>query len=279
MLGLFDSGYGGLSILRAVQQELPTTDIIYLADQAHAPYGLRAATDVRDLTRHAVEMLFNQGCRLVVLACNTASAISLRWLQQEWLPQQRQWQGQNVRRNVLGIVVPTLEAITGQNWHITTPSPLPAAQIGLFATPSTIHSRVYEIELAHRAPQMQLYPVALPHLAGSIEAGASAAALAAQIKQGCAQLLQQCATPDAVILGCTHYALIEHIFRSQLPHSIKIINQPQAVAQSLRQYLLKHPHYVTQGRGQLSLLSTAPQAHTTLTQNWPDFIEIREMEQ
>src|SRR5215469_12382148 len=146
-IGLLDSGVGGLTIHRAVTDRLPTADVIYLADQAHMPYGVRSGEDIVELTRAGCRRLFDAGCDLIILACNTASAIALRRLQQSWLPSLR-LSGRPA--NVLGIVVPTIEVVTGRAWnshHAPSATSVPQV-VGVFATQATARSQVYEVEIA-----------------------------------------------------------------------------------------------------------------------------------
>src|SRR5215472_16280697 len=180
-IGLLDSGVGGLTIHRAVNDRSPTADVIYLADQAHMPYGIRSGEDIVELTRAGCRRLFDDGCDLIILACNTASAVALRRLQQAWLPSLRPSLGRAA--NVLGIVVPTIEVVTGRAWNSHHAPVTRSAQeiVGIFATQATVRSQVYEIEIAKRRPDVSVVTEACPGLAGLIERGANARELGAVI--------------------------------------------------------------------------------------------------
>ena len=175
-IGVFDSGVGGLTVHRRLVDRFPTADFIYLADQANAPYGGRGGEEIVDLTRAGCERLFEAGANLVVLACNTASAIALRRLQQTWLPDYQAELGRRV--NVLGIIVPTIEAATGRPWeHLVNASDdkIQALEIlGVFCTAATAMSRVYEIEIEKRRQDLAAFTEPCPGLAGLIELGAPA---------------------------------------------------------------------------------------------------------
>jgi len=257
-IGVFDSGVGGLSIHRALVERMPQADFIYLGDQAHAPYGGRPGEEIVDLTRAGCERLFAAGASLVVLACNTASAIALRRLQQAWLPAQRASLGRPV--NVLGIIVPTIEAATGVPWHREAPSGAKTerrATLAVFATAGTIRSDVYGIEIRKRRPDLHVAGEACPDLAGLIEAGAPDDTLA-PIVQGHVQAVtaRLGGAPDHAILGCTHYELIEHLFRAALPAQTQLIRQPDSVADALSYYKMLHREFDLGKSGQRIFLTT-----------------------
>src|SRR5581483_6170966 len=223
-IGVFDSGVGGLSIHHALVDRLKAADFIFLGDQANVPYGGRPGEEIGELTRAGCERLFDEGCSLVILACNTAAAIALRRLQQTWLPDYRRQTGRTV--NVLGIIVPTIEAATGLAWG---DEPEPQAfvdgekaekvdVIGLFCTPATAASRVYEIEIHKRRPDVAVFAEPCPDLARMIEAGADQDALRAAIQAHVRALATRIGRPpDRAILGCTHYEIIAGLFREALP--------------------------------------------------------------
>src|SRR3569623_1164597 len=151
MIGVFDSGFGGLTVHRALIEALPERDFIYLGDNRNAPYGTRSPIDILNLTCAALERLFAEGCTLAILACNTASTVALRWIQQQWLPVRRRRDG--VPRNVLGIVVPTIEAATGLGWTQEAPAadpPTRSSTIAVFATCRTVESDCYPSEIRKR---------------------------------------------------------------------------------------------------------------------------------
>jgi glutamate racemase len=243
-IGVFDSGVGGLSVCRALVDRLPQADFLYLADQAHAPYGPRPGEEVVDLTRASVETLFEAGADLVVLACNTASAIALRRLQQTWLPGYAATLGRPV--NVLGIIVPTIEAATGMGW-LQAADPGAEAHpdvLGIFATAGTVRSEVYEIEIAKRRPDIAVYSQPCPDLVPMIEGGASTAELALAVQGYVADLIGRIGrSPDRAILGCTHYEIIAGLFRAALPPGTPLIHQPAATADALSAYFARHPEY------------------------------------
>jgi glutamate racemase len=242
-IGVFDSGVGGLTIHRALSARLPAADLIYFSDQAHMPYGPRAGEEIVRLTRSACERLFAQGCELVILACNTASAVALRQLQQSWLPTLRATSA--AAANVLGIIVPTIEVVTGRPWHgaqSVAGSAGPRRTIGVFCTQASARSQVYEVEIAKRRPEFVVLTEACRGLAAMIEAGAPAAELLGVIEMHVAAMLSAAgAVPDTVILGCTHYEVCADLFRRALPPSTQLIQQPLATADSLESYLRRHP--------------------------------------
>src|SRR5258705_6569296 len=173
-IGVFDSGVGGLTIHRALTAAFPSADLVYLADQANAPYGSRDGDEIVALTRAGCERLFGAGASLVVLGCNTASAIALRRLQQAWLPGYREAADRPV--NVLGIIVPTIEAATGQPWDRKPDRRRdvigPLDVLGIFSTPATAGSRVYEIEIDKRRDDIAIFSEPCPDPARLIESGA-----------------------------------------------------------------------------------------------------------
>ena len=243
MIGLFDSGHGGLTVFRALLARFPDVRFVYLGDHANAPYGNRPSQEVIELTEAGVGRLFGLGCRLVVLACNTATAVACRSLQQQWLPGAN-WPG----HNILGIVAPTVEAATQTPWAVQSPQypqKYNSETIAVFATRRTIASDVYREEIRKRCPHVTVVQQACPRLAGAIEQGAPDTDLVPMVGEYVATLLEQCdgATPDRAILGCTHFPLIEHLFRSHLPSSTRVLAQPEAVAHSLEDYLTRHPHF------------------------------------
>ena len=256
-IGVFDSGVGGLSIHRALTRRLPAADFVYFSDQAHMPYGGRSGDEIVQLTRAACTRLFGQGCELIILACNTASAVALRQLQKSWLPQLR---AQRERpANILGIIVPTIEVVTGRPWRPPHPpgSPGPRRPVGVFATQATVRSEVYEIEIAKRSPDLHAISEPCRGLAGLIEQGAPEAELSAVIEEHVAALLAAAGgTPEQVILGCTHYEVCADLFRRALPPATALIQQPRATADSLEAYLARHPEFRTGGSGLRRFLTT-----------------------
>ncbi len=245
-IGVFDTGVGGLSVHRALVERLPQADFIYLGDQKNAPYGGKSGEEVVVLTRAACEYLFEAGAGLVVLACNTASAFALRRLQQTWIPQYRQQIGRAV--NVLGIIVPTIEAATGLPWEHEAERRGDKVEkldvIGIFSTPGTVASRVYEIEIDKRRQDVAVFSEPCPNLARLIENGVERDVLKAEVEKHVGALTRRIGrAPDRAILGCTHYEIIADLFREALAPSIPLIHQPTAVADSLQLYLARHPEY------------------------------------
>jgi len=246
MIGVFDSGFGGLTVHRALIDALPERDFVYLGDNRNAPYGSRAPIDVLNLTCAALERLFAEGCTLAVLACNTASTVALRWIQQQWLPVRRRDDG--VARNVIGIVVPTIEAATGIKQSGT---------IAVLATRRTVESDCYPIEILKRRPEITVVQQACPELAGSIERGVPRRDLHALVDRYVSELLRKlAAAPECVILGCTHYPLVADLFAAALPSGVRMIHQPDATARALKAYLDRHPEYDGSHAGRRKFLST-----------------------
>lgn len=225
-IGVFDSGYGGLTILHGIRQRLPEYDFMYLGDNARAPYGSRSFEVVYQFTRQAVLKLFSMGCQLVILGCNTASAKALRSIQQRDLPQ---W---DENRRVLGIIRPTAEVI-GQ---LTT-----SRHVGLLATPGTILSGSYEMEIAKLFPDIKLSGVGCPLWASIVEANeADSPGADYFVKKRIDMLMRKDPEIDAVILGCTHYPLLMSSIVKHVPTGVRIFPQGEYVANSLRDYLNRH---------------------------------------
>lgn len=239
MIGVFDSGYGGLTILRALVELLPSHSYLYYGDNARVPYGLRTADDIFTLTRQGVEYLFRQGCPLVILACNTSSAVALRRIQQEILPKKYP------DRRVLGIVVPTIEQISGVSWQAKASLGEGAAipqTVGVLATEQSVRSQAYPHEIHKRNPNVRVVQQACPQLAQLIEEGAGETALRSEIQSCLAALIAGAEERlSAVLLGCTHYALAVDLIRAALPAGVQLYEQPQIVARSLADYLTRHP--------------------------------------
>jgi glutamate racemase len=268
MIGVFDSGYGGLTVIRALSEGLPEQSFLYLGDHAAAPYGGRRNEEILELTREASERLFRMGCRLVILACNTASAVALRRLQQEWLP------GAYPDRRLLGCVVPVVEAITRQPWQVDGPcasAPREPEAVAVFATRRTVDSAAYPREIAKRAPSVTVVQQACPRLAARIEEGAPRRMLKRMVRDQVAALRGQMGSvlPDTVVLGCTHYPLVAEEFRAALPARVEILDQPALVARSLAAYLRRHPEFDTteargpSGQGDLCFRTTGATEHVS----------------
>jgi glutamate racemase len=278
MIGVFDSGLGGLTVLRALAARFPNLPLIYLGDRAHAPYGDRPSSEVIELTRQGVETLFSSGCKLVLLGCNTATAVAARHLQQAWLPETR-WCG----RNVLGIVAPTVEAATQTPWAVSAPQypqKYNTDLIAVFGTTRTITSGVYPEEIRKRCPKVTVVQQICARLAGAIEEEAPEAGLNGLVEEAIAGMLKQTGgtPPHRAILGCTHFPLVEHLFRRHLPPFTRILSQPEVVADSFEDYVARHPDYVAGDRGgSLVLLTTGDPVDTSARARvfWPGVAEFQ----
>jgi glutamate racemase len=260
-IGVFDSGVGGLTVLRALDQALPRTDILYLADQANTPYGGREGEEIVALTRAGCERLFDLGCDLVFLACNTAAAVALRRLQQTWLPGERSRRGRPV--NVLGLIVPTIEAATGIAWNDALQHRSDKLEkldiLGVFSTPATAKSRVYEIEIAKRSDAVAVFSEPCATLARQIESGEPDDVLMPVVEAHIEALSRRIGRPpDRAILGCTHYEIIAELFKAALPPGTPLIHQPAATAESAVRYIGRHPEFDPGAGGVRRFLTTGP---------------------
>ncbi len=280
MIGIFDSGLGGLTVLRALSARFPDQTFRYLGDHANMPYGERSSEDVVSLTRAGVEMLFSDGARLVVLGCNTATAVAARTLQQEWLPTSG-WQS----HNVIGIVAPTVEAATQTPWAVTTPQ-YPQKYnddiIAVFGTTRTIAANVYAEEIRKRCPRVVVHQQPCAGLAGAIEDGLSNDHIDKLVANYVSQVMQaaQDRPIDRAILGCTHYPIIEDIFRRHLPSSTRLLSQPDIVTDSLEDYLVRHPEYMSANNGGVRCFTTgdaqtASASARVFWQDGPEFEGLR----
>lgn len=226
-IGVFDSGYGGLTVLRRIQYLMPQYDYLYLGDNARAPYGTRSFEVVYQFTLQAVNRLFEMGCHLVILACNTSSAKALRTIQQRDLPRIAP------ARRVLGVIRPTAECI-GQLTR--------TRHIGIFATPGTIRSCTYEMEIRKLYPDIHVTGQACPMWVPLIESGEYRNPGADYfVQQDVEHLLRRDPEIDVVILGCTHYPLLFDKLRRLTPSHIRLIPQGDYIANSLLDYLRRHP--------------------------------------
>jgi glutamate racemase len=259
MIGVFDSGHGGLTVFCALVRRFRRLPFVYLGDHRHVPYGNKASDEIVTLTRDGVDALFRRGCRLVLLGCNTATCVAARTLQKDWLPVSG-WVG----RNILGIVAPTVEAATQTPWAAASPqNPQKhnADMIAVFGATRTITSHAYPEEIRKRCPNATVVQQTCAELVAAIERGASERDLDALVAQNVTALLAQTAgaPPHGAILGCTHFALVESHFRACLPVRTRLVSQPEAVADSLLDYLNRHPHYVDEAANAAS----TPQLLTT----------------
>ena len=247
-IGVFDSGYGGLTILHQMRQILPKYDYLYLGDNARAPYGTRSFEVVYQFTREAVMKLFSMGCHLVILACNTASAKALRSIQQNDL------QAIDPSRRVLGIIRPTAECIG----LLTT-----SRHVGIVATPGTIKSESYQLEISKLFPDITVTGEACPMwvpLVENYEFDSPGADYF--VKKRINNLLRKDHEIDTIILGCTHYPLLINKILKYVPAGVKIIPQGEYVANSLKDYFVRHPemeHQCTHGGKCLYMTTESPE--------------------
>lgn len=226
-IGIFDSGYGGLTILKEIKKVLPQYDFIYLGDNARAPYGTRSFDVVYDYTLQAVKTLFDKGCHLVILACNTASAKALRTIQQNDLPKI------DSSRRVLGIIRPTIEILpeVSKNDHVA-----------VLATPGTVASRSYSLELQKFSPEIKVTEHSCPMwvpLVENNEAGSEGADYF--VRKELADVIEKDPEIDTLVLACTHYPLLLPKIRQYLPSNVRVLCQGDLVAASLKDYLFRHP--------------------------------------
>lgn len=223
-IGVFDSGLGGLSILKELIKKLPQYNYIYLGDNARVPYGGRSPEVVYEFTTHALDFLFSQNCHLVILACNTASATALRKIQHEYIPQKYP------DKRVLGVIKPTAETVVENK----------AEKVGIIATYSTVKSQSFIKEIAKLNPSIKIWQNPAPLLVPIIEEN--------ELKwKGLKLILKKYLRPllnhkiDNLILGCTHYGLIERTVQQMVGKKIRVIHQGKVVAQKLKEYFVKHP--------------------------------------
>ncbi len=226
-IGIFDSGYGGLTVMKEIIKVLPQYDYIYLGDNARAPYGPRSFEAVYTYTLEAVEWFFSQGCPLVILACNTASAKALRTIQQNDLPYMAS------ENRVLGVIRPTAEVIGNYTQ---------SGQIGVLGTAGTVNSSSYLLEIAHFYPGVKVFQQACPMWVPLIENREYDQHGADYFVKKCLdELLHQSREIDTILLACTHYPLLIDKIRMYLPPGIKVLAQGEIVASSLADYLKRHP--------------------------------------
>lgn len=230
-IGIFDSGYGGLTILKEIRRLLPDYDYIYLGDNARAPYGTRSFDLVYSFTLQSVRKLFDEDCCLVILACNTASAKALRSIQQNDLP------GIDPSRRVLGVIRPTVEAL---------PSVTRTGHIGLLATPGTVASHSYAMELEKMSPGMTLTELACPMWVPLVENNeASGPGADYFVRKYLDAILSVDPEIDTLVLGCTHYPILLPKIMKYVPEGVKVMGQGHLVADSLADYLRRHPEMET----------------------------------
>jgi len=227
-IGIFDSGYGGLTILHGIRQLLPEYDYLYLGDNARAPYGPRSFDVVYEFTRQAVVRLFEMGCHLVILGCNTASAKALRTIQQNDLTKI------DPERRVLGVIRPTAEVIGS----LTTSN-----HVGVLATEGTIKSESYNLEIQKLHPDIKVSGVACPFWVPLVEYNeADSPGADYFVKKRIDEIMRKDPAIDTIILGCTHYPLLMPKILKYLPAGVRVVPQGEYVAESLKNYLERHPN-------------------------------------
>ncbi|MDJ1007273.1 MAG: aspartate/glutamate racemase family protein [Paracoccaceae bacterium] len=248
-VGIFDSGLGGLTVFRAVEKRLPDVPLVYFGDNAHTPYGVRDADDIYDLTCKGTERLFGAGCDLVILACNTASAAALRRMQEAWVPRDKR---------VLGVFVPLIEALTERRWGDNSPPrEVGVKHVALFATPATVSSRAFQRELAFRAIGVDVEAQSCGGVVDAIEEGDEILA-EALVRSHVDALKRKMPEPDAAVLGCTHYPLMEDVFQDALGPDVTVFSQASLVAESLADYLDRRPEMVGPGQERAFLTTGDP---------------------
>lgn len=243
-IGVFDSGYGGLTVLKEIVQTLPDYDYLYMGDNARAPYGPRSFDTVYHYTLECVQWFFSQGCELVILACNTASAKALRTIQQKDLPHI------DPAKRVLGVIRPTTEVIG--NYTKT-------GNVGILGTTGTVQSESYPIEIAKFFPQVRVFQEACPMWVPLIENNEYERAGADYfVQQHLNQLFNQSGEIDTLLLACTHYPLLINKIKQFAPAGVQVVSQGEIVAKSLQQYLAKHPTLAEKCtcNGQISFYTT-----------------------
>ncbi|MCD6011593.1 MAG: murI [Flavipsychrobacter sp.] len=226
-IGVFDSGYGGLTVFRAVADLLPQYDYIYLGDNARAPYGNRSYETVYQYTLECVQWFFDQGCPLVILACNTASAKTLRTIQQKNLPQLAP------DNRVLGVIRPTAEVVGAYT---------KSRSVAVLGTKGTVQSGSYEIEIRKFFPDIKVHQLACPLWVPLVENGEYGSEGADYfVKKYLDELFRQAPDIDTILLACTHYPLLLDKIKKYLPTGVTVVSQGEIVAQSLADYLYRHP--------------------------------------
>ncbi|MEI8103367.1 MAG: glutamate racemase [Candidatus Moraniibacteriota bacterium] len=224
-IGIFDSGFGGLNIMRGIVRALPEYDFVYLGDTARTPYGTRSQETIYEFTRQAVDFLFSKNCALIIFACNTASSDALRLIQQKYIPK-RYPDGK-----ALGVLIPIAEVAVSKTSN---------KRIGVVATESTVSSGAFIREISKLDPEIQVFQNACPLLVPLIESGEiDSEVTEMMLRKYLASLLKQ--DIDTLILGCTHYGLLENKIKKITGESVTVISEPGIVAEKLADYLERHP--------------------------------------
>lgn len=247
-IGFFDSGLGGLFILSKTVKVLPQYDYLFLADLKRSPYGDRSVGEVYDLTRQAVDYLFARDCQIIIVACNTASALALRKLQQEYLS--LNWPG----RRLLGMITPTIEKSVS----------LKIKKLGILATSATVRSKFYLQEFNKAAPGLKIFQQAAPRLVPLIEKD-ELAFIEPVLEKYLKPLLKK--RPEAIILACTHYAILKKLVKKIAGLKIKVISQDEIIPQKIAAYLKKHPEIAAKisRRGRIDFEATKPDQNFSRT--------------
>lgn len=238
MIGVYDSGFGGLGVLARLRAAHPDRDFVYLGDSGRAPYGGRDVDTILDFSEQAIERLFEEGCRLVVVACHTVSCVALRHLQQRYCPPDGD-------RRVLGVTIPGAEAAVAAAG--------PGGRVGVLATARTVASGTWITEIHKLDLSIEVFQAAAPLLAPLVEEGWEDPAMALPIVR---RYLERLPDVDALVLGCTHYPLLAPIFREALGPDRAIVDPAPTVALRLRDWLARHPTFDDGGSGRLRVLCT-----------------------
>lgn len=248
-IGIFDSGFGGLTVLKSIMKKLPKHDFLYLGDNARSPYGDHSFETVYQYTFECVEWLFAKGCPLVILACNTASAKALRSIQQIDLPKKYP------KHRVLGVIRPTAEVIGNFS---------SASKIGVLGTRGTVNSNSYPLEIAHFFPHVEVYQQSCPMWVPLIENGEHLNSGADFfVKKYLSELFSKSQDIDCILLACTHYPLLLPKIKKHLAPNIKVLSQGEIVAESLVDYLIRHPEIENQlGKNGKRMFFTTGDIHT-----------------
>ncbi len=255
-IGVFDSGLGGLTVQQAISARLPDQAVVYLGDNKHAPYGVRDHEQIYQLTQTAVERLWQEGCDLVIIACNTASAVAVKRMQETWLPKDKR---------VLGVFVPLIEAVTERQWGDNSPPrEVDVKQVALFATPATVATRAFQRELAFRAIGVDIEAQPCGGLVDAMEDNDLELA-EALVQSHVAALLRRMPNPQAAVLGCTHYPILKNSFQAALGDHVEVYSQGSIVAESLSDYLVRHPEFAESGGVRFMTTGDAKKVSTAAT--------------
>lgn len=259
-IGVFDSGYGGLTILSEIRKKMPEYDFLYLGDNARAPYGNRSYEIVYEYTLEAVKLLFNQGCHLIILACNTASAKALRTIQQDDLPHLAP------NKRVLGVIRPSAEEI-GSLTH--------TKHVGILATEGTVQSQSYVLELQKFSPEIVVNQHACPLWVPLIETHKHKSEAGKEIiSEDLKTLLEKDPKIDTIVLGCTHYPIVQDYLQSLVSENIKIISQGAIVAKKLQEYLNNHPEIDKKCSRNSTVRYLTTEEHHVFDQNAASFLGV-----